>query len=206
MVRSRTLTERQGQVLDFIIKESASKGYPPSVREIGAQLGLSSSSTVHNHLAALESKGYIRRDPSKPRAIEVIIRKSRGQKAGGLRQLPLLGQTAAGSPLLAVEEREDTIELPSEFVGSQEAFALKVRGDSMTGVGIMPGDVIIVRRQTTAVNGDIVVALLEDETTVKRFQQDNDRIILMPENPAYEPNVVTDVNILGKVIGLIRRF
>ncbi len=200
----RGLTRRQAEILTFIQRFTETHGYPPSVREIGRALGLTSSSTVHSHLAALEKKGYLHRDPSKPRALEVL-RDERAAPAKKVIPLPVVGRVAAGSPLLAQENIEDYFPLPAEFVRGAETFILRVRGDSMVGAGIYDGDYVIVRRQPTAHNGDIVVARLEDEATVKRFFREDGYIRLQPENPALEPILTRDVVIEGKVVGLIRR-
>ncbi len=198
------LTVRQRQILEFIKDEIRRKGYPPSVREIGQAVGLSSSSTVHGHLQSLEGKGYIRRDPTKPRAIEVLDPDFRTARKPTV-EVPLVGQVTAGEPILAVENIEDTIPLPVDFVGTGKAFLLSVRGDSMIGAGILEGDYVVVRQQETAENGDIVVALLEDEVTVKRFYREKDHVRLVPENQFMEPILARNVKILGKVIGLLRR-
>ncbi|MDA8212952.1 MAG: transcriptional repressor LexA [Clostridia bacterium] len=198
------LSARQIAILDFIKKETRTKGYPPSVREIGKAVGLSSSSTVHGHLAQIEEKGYIRRDPSKPRAIEItdgssdIIKKE-------MVNVPVVGKVTAGQPILAVENVEDSFPLPLDFVRSDNVFILSVRGDSMIEAGILDGDYVLVRQQSTAKNGDIVVALLEDEATVKTFYKESDHIRLQPENPSLQPILVKEVSILGKVIGVFRR-
>ncbi|WP_413084582.1 transcriptional repressor LexA [Thermaerobacter composti] len=196
------LTRRQREILEFIKASVRERGYPPSVREIGEAVGLKSTSTVHTYLAQLERKGYIRRDPTKPRAIEV-----RGEAGVRTRTVavPLVGQVTAGRPILAVENIEDVLPLPSDLLPEGEVFALRIRGDSMIGAGILDGDYVIVRRQDTAENGDIVVALLDDEATVKRFYRERDGIRLQPENPAMEPIRVRDVRVLGKVVALLRR-
>jgi len=198
------LSGRQLAILNFIKNELQKKGYPPSVREIGEAVGLSSSSTVHGHLAHLEGKGYIRRDPTKPRAIEVLegngnfVRKE-------IVHVPIVGKVAAGQPILAVENVEDTFPLPADFVNNDIVFMLSVRGDSMINAGILDGDYVLIRQQSHAKNGDIVVALLEDEATVKTFYKEKDYIRLQPENPALSPIYTTDVKVLGKVIGVFRR-
>ncbi len=206
MAYARSLTKRQQEVLDFIRAEIHRKGFPPSVREIGEAVGLSSSSTVHSHLSALESKGYIRRDPSKPRALEVFDFRDteRGVDYGQVRAVPIVGTVAAGAPILASENIEGTMSLPSE-VADETTFILKVRGDSMIDAGILDGDHVVVRQQSTAVNGDIVVALIEDEATVKRFYHEGHRVRLQPENPTMEPIYATELAILGKVVALFRR-
>lgn len=198
------LSSRQVAILEFIKLEIRSKGYPPSVREIGEAVGLSSSSTVHGHLAQLEDKGYIRRDPTKPRAIEVLD----GSEAVNKKEMvsvPMVGKVTAGQPILAVENIEDTFPLPVDFVGNDEVFILSVQGDSMIEAGILNGDYILVRQQRTARNGDIVVALIEEEATVKTFYKEKDYIRLQPENPHLEPIIVKEVSILGKVIGVFRK-
>ncbi|MHB0975983.1 MAG: transcriptional repressor LexA [Candidatus Aquicultorales bacterium] len=202
---SSDLTKRQSQIMDFIHQEIARKGYPPSVREIGQAVGLSSSSTVHSHLAALEKKGFIRRDPTKPRALETLDYKS-AKPGNGSRavHLPLLGQVAAGMPILAQENVEDMIAVPVELVKDESSFLLRVRGESMIEAGILDGDILIVRQQQTADNGDIVVAMIEDEATVKRFSRYGDRIVLKPENRLMEPIISRDVTVIGKVTGLFR--
>lgn len=201
------LTDRQRQILDYILAEINKKGYPPSVREIGQAVGLTSSSTVHSHLAALERKGYIRRDPTKPRALEVIDFRlsNKGINPDKVKNVPLVGRVAAGTPLFAQENIEDNYPLPVEIAG-ENSFMLKVKGDSMIEAGILDGDYIIVRQQATANDGDIVVALIDDESTVKRFYKKRDRVVLKAENKSMEPIIVRDVRILGKVIGLIRKF
>lgn len=199
-------TKRQRQILDFIRSEVHRKGFPPSVREIGQAVGLSSSSTVHAHLAALEAKGLIRRDPSKPRALEVFDYRDteRAVDYGQVRAVPLVGQVAAGQPILAAENIEATMCLPAELA-DESTFVLRVSGDSMIEAGILDGDFVVVRKQDTATNGDIVVALLDSEATVKRFYREATQIRLQPENSSLEPTYSRDVIILGKVIALFRR-
>mgnify|MGYP001071607432 CR=1 FL=1 len=203
---SRELTARQEQILEYIRSEIHRQGYPPSVREIGEAVGLSSSSTVHSHLAALESKGYVRRDPSKPRALEVLDYRDSDAAVdyGAVCSLPLVGQVAAGAPILAAENIEATMPLPADLVGDS-TFILKVKGDSMIEAGILDGDFVVVRQQSTARNGDIVVAMLDDSATVKRFFREADRIRLQPENSALEPIYSRDVQIMGQVVALFRR-
>jgi repressor LexA len=204
--RKRDLTDRQRQVLDFIKAETRRKGYPPTVRDIGEAVGLSSSSTVHSHLAALEAKGLIRRDPSKPRALEVLDRDrdERRPDMSGVIELPVVGAVAAGSPTLAMENIEQTITLPTEIAREDSTFVLRVKGDSMIDAGILDGDFVVVH-QPTAVNGDIVVALIEDEATVKTYFREADRIRLQPQNPDMDPIYARDVTILGKVVAVFRR-
>lgn len=197
------LTERQRQILRFMKDELRRKGYPPSVREIGGAIGLSSSSTVHGHLSRLEEKGYIRRDPTKPRAIEILDDPTRPRSV--TISVPVVGRVTAGQPILAVENIEDHFTLPVDFVKDEDSFFLVVKGDSMIGAGILDGDYVLVRRQVTAQNGEIVVALIEDEATVKRFFRETDHVRLQPENPSLEPIRVRDCTVLGKVTGLVRR-
>src|ERR1700749_889376 len=206
--RAMDLTKRQQEIFDFIKRYSAKYGYPPTVRDIGKAVGLASSSTVHAHLANLEKIGLLRRDPSKPRAIEMLDRAA-SSAASSVRSLvrpglPLVGQVAAGQPVLAEENIEDYIQTP-EFAGGDDGrYLLRVRGGSMKNVGIFDGDLVVVRPQETAVDGDIVVALVGDEATVKRFFQEEDHIRLQPENDAMEPIRSRDVSVLGKVVGLMR--
>ncbi|ABO50397.1 SOS-response transcriptional repressor, LexA [Desulforamulus reducens MI-1] len=212
------LNAREEEVLNVIIENVKLKGYPPSVREIGEAVGLSSSSTVHSYLKRLEQKGYLRRDPTKPRAIEVIMSElSKNPSSHPLTSelsrysdeelisIPLLGEVAAGVPLLAVENYDEKVTLPRSFTGYGEFFMLSVRGDSMIEAGILPGDLVLVRRQESVSNGDIAVALLEDEATVKRFYKEKNRIRLQPENSLLSPIYVQEVKILGKVVGLMRK-
>jgi repressor LexA len=199
----KNLTPRQKQILNFIKKEVQHKNYPPSVREIGIEVGLSSSSTVHSHLNTLEKKGYIRRDPTKPRAIEILDPQALQFREDVVR-IPVLGQVAAGSPILAEENIEDYFPVPASLVKDDQVFMLRIRGDSMEGAGIFHDDYVIVRQQNSAVNNDIVVALLEDEATVKRFLKQKDHVVLQAENELYEPIIARNVMVLGKVIGLFR--
>jgi repressor LexA len=206
MPYQRELTKRQQQILDFIRGEIHRCGYPPSVREIGEAVGLSSSSTVHSHLAALEAKGFLRRDPSKPRALEVLDYRDtdRGIDLSSVRAVPLVGQVAAGQPILAAENIEQTLALPAEMA-DDSTFILRVRGESMIEAGILDGDFVVVRQQPTANNGDIVVAMIDDSATVKTFYREADRVRLQPENSTMEPIFTRDVSILGKVVALFRR-
>ena len=203
---AKHLTKRQQQIFDFILSEIHKKGYPPSVREIGKAFGLSSSSTVHSHLSALEQKGLIRRDPGKPRALEVFdFRETQSAVSPSkVRAIPLVGRIAAGSPILAQENIEDTLPFPAELA-DENAFMLSVQGDSMIEAGILDGDYLVVRQQNTASNGDIVIAMLGDEATVKRFYKEKDHIRLQPENRAMQPIITRDVAILGKAIALLRK-
>ena len=209
------LTKRQRQILQFIEESINKSGYPPSVREICKGVGLSSTSTVHAHLSKLNELGYIRRDATKPRAIEVLKptlpRKQKGtwDKSGEInyQNVPLVGKVTAGEPILAEENIEDYYPIPYDFLpGEKETFMLKVKGDSMKEVGILEGDLVIVKKQDQANNGEIIVALLEEEATVKRFYKEADTIRLEPENSAYSPIYTKDVNILGKVVGLFRKY
>ena len=203
MASMEDLTSREAAILTVIKKNVRQKGYPPSVREIGLSVGLSSSSTVHGYLKRLEEKGYLRRDPTKPRAIEVLDEMTGG--GYNLIGVPVLGRVAAGVPLLAVENREDVFPLPANFTGEGDFFMLTVQGDSMIEAGILEDDMVVVRRQSDADNGDIVVALLEDEATVKRFFKEDGRVRLQPENSRLEPIYTSDVLVLGKVTGLVRK-
>lgn len=203
-----SLTPRQREILDLISSTVADRGYPPSVREIGEVVGLSSPSTVHSHLSTLAAEGFIRRDPSKPRAIEVIaddgaIPISRA----AVRDVPLVGSIAAGSPILAEEDIEEVYPLPTELVGQEPVFMLKIRGDSMIDLGIFDRDYVVVQKQQTASNGQIVAALVEgEEATVKTFKRTGNGITLLPANENYEPMVFTDgVEILGVVVAVLRR-
>jgi repressor LexA len=201
------MSNRQNFILEFIKNEVRDKGYPPSVREIGEAVGLASSSTVHGHLDRLEKKGLIRRDPTKPRAIEILGDDYEGiyQISSSIRQIPLIGKVTAGVPITATENIEEYFPLPINMVGDQPVFMLSVMGDSMVEAGIHDGDYVIVRQQPTAVNGDIVVAMTEEnEATVKTFYKERDHIRLQPENSSMQPIRLSNVSILGKVIGLIR--
>lgn len=198
------LTRRQQEILTFIQRHSDAHGYPPSVREIGQALGLTSSSTVHSHLSALGRKGYLRRDPSKPRALE-ILKDEHEVPVKKVVPLPVVGHVTAGLPILAQQNIEDYFPLPQEFVRSEECFILKVRGDSMVDAGIYDGDLLVVRRQPTANDRDIVVARIDDEATVKRFFKEDGRIRLQPENPRMEPIYARDVAIEGVALAVIRR-
>lgn len=203
-VMGKGLTRRQREILTFVQRYADAHGYPPSVREIGQALGLTSSSTVHSHLAALEKKGYLRRDPSKPRALEVL-RDEREIPTKKVVPVPIIGRVAAGQPLLAQQNIDDYFPLPTDFVRTDECFILRVRGDSMIEAGIYDGDLLVVRRQETADNGDIVVARIEDDATVKRFFKEEDRIRLQPENAAMEPIYTRDATIEGVALAVIRK-
>jgi repressor LexA len=202
------LTKRQQEIFDFIKKYSAKYGYPPTVRDIGKAVGLASSSTVHAHLSNLEKVGLLRRDPSKPRALELLDR-AVGSAVDTVRGvgnpgLPVVGSVQAGQPVLAEENIEEYVQLPAEIGGDEGEFVLKVRGDSMRDAGILEGDHVVVRKQETAGDGEIVVALVGEEATVKRFYREDDHVRLQPENPAHEPIRSKDVQVLGRVVGLYR--
>lgn len=199
------LSEREEAIMAVIKKNLRHKGYPPSVREIGQEVGLSSSSTVHGYLKRLEEKGFIRRDPTKPRALEVLDHENTNSNPD-LTYIPVLGQVAAGLPILAVENKDETFPLPLSFTGSGDFFMLTIKGDSMIEAGILENDLVLVRRQQSADNGDIVVALLEDEATVKRFYKEHNHVRLQPENSTMAPILTRNVAILGKVVGLIRKY
>lgn len=209
------LTERQREIYDFVVRYADRHGYPPTVREIGEAVGLASPSTVHAHLANLERAGYLKRDPTKPRALELVKRgreaaaSAGAHEVGDVRVLPLVGEIAAGGPLLAEENVEGHLAVPEPLSRGGEEFLLRVKGESMKEAGILAGDYVVVHRQQTARNGDIVVALAgEDETadeaTVKRFFREDRRIRLQPENASMEPLYPDHVQILGKVIGVFR--
>ena len=197
------LTKRQKEIFDYIRKYAAKYGYPPTVREIGKAVGLHFSSTVHAHLANLEKIGLLRRDPTKPRAIELLVGKARNaMKSAGL---PLVGQVAAGQPVLAEERIEDYLDVPDVIGGTGGDYILRVKGDSMRDAGILEGDYVVVRPSPTADDGEIVVAMIEDEATVKRFFREADGVRLMPENDAYKPIKTTEAQLLGKVVGMFRK-
>ena len=200
------LSSRERDILSFINNEASMKGFPPSVREICSAVGLKSTSTVHGYLNSLERKGYIKRDLTKPRAIDVLQCGSEMQNVRKIaKSVPLVGAVTAGIPILATENISDYIPLPKDWVGEDSVFMLNVKGDSMTGAGIFDSDMLIVRCQQDAQNGDIVVALIEDEATVKRLQKVKGRIELHPENPAYSVITSDNISIMGKVIGLMRK-
>ena len=197
------ITKKQTEILEYIKSQILNKRYPPSVRDICTAVNLKSTSSVHAHLETLEKNGYIRRDPTKPRAIEIIddnFNLTRREVVN----VPLIGQVAAGQPLLAVENITGYFPIPAEFIPKEEVFMLNVKGESMVNAGIYDGDQIIVKQQSTASNGEIVVALVDDSATVKRFYKENGHIRLQPENDFMEPIIVDSCEIIGKVIGLIR--
>src|SRR6185437_15711777 len=193
-----SLTKRQQEIFDFIKRYSARHGYPPTVRDIGKAIGLTSSSTVHAHLANLEKLGLLRRDPTKPRAMEILEKAKRAVLPSGL---PLVGRVAAGSPLLAEENIEEHLDIPSVAGGDEGDYVLRVAGDSMKNAGILEGDYVVVHQQDTARDGDIIVALMGEEATVKRFFRETDHVRLQPENEALEPILTRDVQVLGRVVG-----
>ncbi len=203
----KELTDRQKQIYQYIKRTVQEKGYPPSVREIGNAVGLQSSSTVHGHLAKLQDKGYIRRDPTKPRAIEIVMEEN--SQYSSVIQVPVLGKVTAGLPITAVENVDEYFPLPEHFTANHnsEIFLLNVVGDSMIEAGIHDGDRVIVRKQNIAHNGDIIVAMTEDdEATVKRFYKENGYYRLQPENTTMDPIYLDAVTVLGKVVGLFREF
>ena len=198
----KKLTNRQQQVLDFIISYIKNKGYPPTIREMASEFKISSKG-AYDHLVAIEKKNYIRRDRAKPRAIELMDFVA-GKTLEPVIEIPVLGKVAAGEPLLAIQNIERTISLSGDLVKTEEPFALRIKGDSMIGAGIMENDYVIVKQQQSVEQGEIVVALIGDEATVKRFYKADDHVRLQPENPTMDPIIVKDVIILGKVIGLFR--
>lgn len=198
MANKEALTKKQKMALELIRLKIQQTGYPPTVRELCVALGVRSSATAFKYLKILEQKGYIKREKEKTRAIRLMPR---------IRNLPLVGKVAAGNPLLALEEYSEVIPVPEELAGQEGTFLVRVEGDSMIGDHILDGDYVIVQPQNEADNGDIVIALLnQEEVTVKRFYQNRDKIILKPSNPTYQPIITRDIIILGKVIGIIRRF
>ncbi|HJG31288.1 MAG TPA: transcriptional repressor LexA [Collinsella ihuae] len=211
---ARKITKRQQQIYDFIRAYQQEKGYPPSVREMAAAVGLSSPSTVHAHLSALEERGLIKRDKTKPRALEVFNQDGSASALAEVKEvpdrgtisLPLIGRVAAGLPILAEQNVEDTFTLPTEIATDSSSFVLEVHGNSMINVGIYNGDYIVVREQKSAMNGEIVVAMIDGEATVKTFYKEQGRVRLQPENDAMEPIYATNPTILGKVVALMRRF
>jgi len=206
------LTERQREIWEFLVRYVEAHGYPPTVREIGQEVGLASPSTVHAHLANLERAGMLRRDPTKPRALELLAphrRESQPEPETDVHRLPLVGQIAAGGPLLAEQNIEEYLAVPEPLARGGEEFLLRIRGESMIQAGILDGDIVVVRRQQDARNGEIVAALVgedesADEATVKRFFREDERIRLQPENDALEPMYPEFVQILGKVVGVFR--
>jgi repressor LexA len=197
------LTKRQQEIFDFVRRYAGEHGYPPTVRDIGKAIGLTSSSTVHAHLANLEKLGLLRRDPTKPRAIEVLVDKAKAAVAPS--GLPLVGQVAAGQPVLAEENIEEYVPVPQIAGGDEGEFVLRVKGDSMKNAGIFEDDYVVVRAQKTASDGEIVVAMLEGEATVKRFFREKDHVRLQPENDTLEPILTRSVELVGRVVGVCRR-
>jgi repressor LexA len=199
------ITDKQSQILEYIKSEILNKGYPPSVRDICQAVNLKSTSSVHSHLETLEKNGYIRRDPTKPRTIEIIddnfnlVRRE-------VVNVPMVGTVAAGQPILAIENIDNYFPIPSEYMPNEETFMLKVKGESMINAGILDGDNILVKRQNTAKNGDMVVALVDDSATVKTFYKENGHIRLQPENDNMDPIIVPTCEIIGKVFGVFRFF
>lgn len=199
------ITQKQSDILEFIKSELLSKGYPPTVRDICNAVNLKSTSSVHAHLETLEKNGYIRRDPTKPRAIE-IIDENFSLTGREVVNVPIVGRVAAGEPLLATQNIENYFPIPMEFMPNNDVFMLEVKGESMINVGIFEGDWIVVEKKNTARNGEIIVALVDDSATVKTFYKEDGHIRLQPENDTMEPIIVPDCKILGKVISLYRRF
>lgn len=199
------ISDKQKEILEYIKKEILNRGYPPAVREICEAVDLKSTSSVHSHLETLEKNGYIRRDPTKPRAIEIIddnFNLTRREVVN----VPMIGRVAAGQPILAVENIDSYFPIPAEFIPNADTFMLLVKGESMINVGILDGDNILVQRQKDARNGDIVVALVDDSATVKTFYRENGHVRLQPENDTMDPIIVPDCEILGKVFGVFRFF
>jgi len=216
MDMNKKTADKQQLILDFVNSQVEEKGYPPSVREICKAVGFKSTSTVHGYLQKLEKRGLIQKDPTKPRALKVLDNnKSKNKYNESMKDLysrkelvdiPIIGKVTAGLPILAVENIEDTFPLPVDFVQNSTAFMLRVRGDSMIDAGILDNDLVLVRQQSTATNGDIVVALIEDEATVKTFYREKDHVRLQPQNQYMDPIIVHDnLTILGKVIGVFRK-
>ena len=197
------ISAKQKEILEYIKDQIINRGFPPSVRDICEAVSLRSTSSVHSHLEALEKNGYIRRDPAKPRTIE-IVDDSFNLTRRELVNVPIIGTITAGQPILAVENIEGYFPIPSEYMPNEQTFMLKVKGESMINAGIFDGDKILVRQQNTARNGEPVVALIDDSVTVKTFYKESDHIRLQPENDSMDPIIVPDVKILGKVIGLFR--
>lgn len=196
---------KQQEILNYIKEETLSRGYPPAVREICKAVGLKSTASVHAHLSSLEEMGYIRRDPSKPRAIEITDDEFALTRRE-ISNIPVVGSVAAGEPLLAEQNIMDYYPIPADMLPNDQVFMLRVRGESMIGAGILDGDMVVVRQTPSASNGDMVVALVEDGATVKYFYKENGHFRLQPDNPDYEPIIVSDVSVLGIVIGVIRMF
>ncbi|HHV99476.1 MAG TPA: transcriptional repressor LexA [Clostridiaceae bacterium] len=211
----KKLNEKQQQILDFVNRQVKEKGYPPSVREICSAVGFKSTSTVHSYIKKLEELGLIEKDPTKPRALKVLRKGANGPTKDGLEEfyyrkelvdVPIVGKVTAGQPILAVENIEDTFPMPANLLHNSTAFMLRVQGDSMIEAGILDKDLVLVRQQNTAENGDIVVALINDEATIKTFYKEKGYVRLQPQNSSMEPIIVKDnLTILGKVIGVFRK-
>ncbi len=208
-MRQRDL-DKQKKIIDFVNLYLAEKGYPPSVREICQAVGFKSTSTVHAYIKRLEEEGQILKDATKPRALKILDESEKRLEGYIAHQeidnVPVLGKITAGAPILAVENIEETFPIPVQYLENSTSFMLKVRGDSMINAGILDGDYILVKQQNTAENGDMVVALIDEEATVKTFYKEKGYFRLQPENPAYEPIIVENLSILGKVIGLFRKY
>lgn len=203
-------TDKQKKILDFVNREVATKGYPPSVREICEAVGFKSPSTVHAYIKKMEVEGQIVKDATKPRALRTLGHEGKFREGfmsdREIENVPVVGRVTAGAPILAVENVEETFPIPVQYLENSVSFMLRVRGDSMINAGILDGDYILVRQQNTAVNGDMVVALIEDEATVKTYYKERDHIRLQPENPDFAPILVPTCTILGKVTGLFRKY
>ena len=204
-MENRPITKKQEEILNYIQDEILERGFPPAVREICQAVGLKSTSSVHSHLESLEKNGYIRRDPTKPRAIE-ILDESFNMLRREMVNVPVVGTVAAGQPILAEQNIDNYFPIPSEYMPNEQSFILKVKGESMINAGILDGDSVLVMQQTTARNGDIVVALIEDSATVKTYYKENGHYRLQPENDTMDPIIVDDCKILGKVFGVFRFF
>ncbi len=204
-MENRPITKKQEEILNYIKDEILERGFPPAVREICQAVGLKSTSSVHSHLESLEKNGYIRRDPTKPRAIE-ILDESFNMLRREMVNVPVVGTVAAGQPILAEQNIDSYFPIPSEYMPNEQSFILKVKGESMVNAGILDGDSVLVMQQTTARNGDIVVALIEDSATVKTYYKENGHYRLQPENDTMDPIIVDDCKILGKVFGVFRFF
>ncbi len=206
-MEEKKLSRRQKEILRFIMKEVRHRGYPPSVREIGKAVGLSSSSTVHAHLNNLEKKGYLKRGHALPRAIEILQTEETVTlpEYKKMQNVPLVGQIAAGEPLLAEENIDDYMPLPSDLVGDKSTFMLRVKGDSMIEAGILSNDYVVVQKQDVVDNGDIAAVMIEDEATVKRFFKERGQVRLQPANPTLKPIITKEVVVLGKVVAVLRR-
>ena len=203
-MENRPITKKQEEILNYIKDEILERGFPPAVREICQAVGLKSTSSVHSHLESLEKNGYIRRDPTKPRAIEILDESFNMRRE--MVNVPVVGTVAAGQPILAEQNIDSYFPIPSEYMPNEQSFILKVKGESMVNAGILDGDSVLVMQQTTARNGDIVVALIEDSATVKTYYKENGHYRLQPENDTMDPIIVDDCKILGKVFGVFRFF